>query len=147
MNIDLYGMLLLIAALILTVAVQVAAMLGIMWILHKVAADKMPDSNYLEFDFDNFQKPALIELLLKLAIVIAPATLILHLFVFLFCYLSVHRYPGLWGFSLTILESAAIAAGLFYVLKLDRFRIIVLSAGSALFYLIYYALFLRKLLY
>jgi hypothetical protein len=146
MNLDIFGMLVLIVSLVLTVALQAGVMLGIMWILHKVAGEKMPDSNYGEFDFDNLQKRTLIELLVKLIVLLAPATFILHLFVFLFCSFSVRLHPSVWGFTLLLLEGGAIAAGLFYVLKLDRFRIIVLAGGSALFYIIYYALFLRGVL-
>jgi len=143
MNTDILGLLVLLISLLVIIALQVGALMGIMWIMHRLIAEKLVDTTYAQFDFDNYRKPALVELLLKLGVIVAPATLLLHLFIFLFCWFSIRKFPSAWGFSLMILEAGAIAAGLHFVLKLDRFRLIMLAGGSALFYIIVYGLFLQ----
>jgi hypothetical protein len=91
--------------------------------------------SYGEFDFDNFQKPLLQDLMLRLAIMFAVPTILLHLLEFLFIGVTINRYRAIVCLTLFVLETAAIFAGFHFVFRLDKLRLLVLAGGSAIFYL------------
>ncbi|HEY4329562.1 MAG TPA: hypothetical protein VGN88_07490 [Phycisphaerae bacterium] len=133
---DLFGLIVLVIVLIVVAAMQTGALLGIMFGLHKLYPDKLTETRYLEFDFDNFQKPAFQELVFKLAILFLSVTFALHMLDYLIIGAYIRKYRMIVCFTLFVLESSAIGTGLFMILKLDRFRLLVLTAGSAIFYMI-----------
>ena len=126
------GFIILFFALIVTGAAQAALALGVMYGMHKLILEKLAEPNYLEFSFDNFQKPAFQELLVRLAVIFLVPTLVLHLLIYacVSWYYFVY-YRALLCLILLVLESGAIAAGFHFLFKLDRFRLAVLTASSA----------------
>ncbi len=132
---DVIGLFVLLVTLVCIGALQVAAALGIMFGMHKLTPDKLTDTRYGDFDFDNFQNPALINLLVRLAVIFLGTTLILHTADFLIIGTLIRKYRLIVCFVLFLLETGAIALGLHLVFKLDLYRWMVLTWGSALFYL------------
>ncbi len=135
LNLDLLGFGVLLLMLVVMSAIQAVAALGIMWAMHKYWREKLTETTYGEFDFDNFQKPLLQDLLLRLAIMFAVPTILLHLLEFLFIGVMINRHRAIVCMVLFVLETAAIFAGFHFVFRLDKFRLLVLTGGSALFYL------------
>ena len=143
MNTDFFGLAVLLISLVFVIPLQVAALLGSMWVVNQLGGEKIHDRTYAEFDFENFNRHKLIELLIKLTVMIAPVSLLLHLFIFLFCYFTIRIHATPWGIILMLLEGGAVAAGLIYWLKVDRYRALILAGAVALFYIIVYGFFLH----
>jgi hypothetical protein len=135
MGFDLLGTVILFFALILVAALQVGAALGVMYGMHKLYPDKLTETTYGSFDFDNFQRPAFQELLVKLAMVYLPPTMLFHMLDYFLVGTYINRYLILVSLVLFILESAAIGVVMFILFQLDRFRLTVLTVSSAIFYL------------
>jgi hypothetical protein len=136
MGFDLFGFVVLIFALIVVAFIQVAAALGIMYAMHMLLRDKLEETTYGQFDFDNFQKPAFYEMMSRLALIFLAPTMVLHVLEYLLVGIQIKRAPVAWRFGLLVLETAVIAAGLVYVLKVDRRRAIILTTASALVYVL-----------
>jgi len=134
MPFDLWGLILLIIALVVIGAIQTAVSVGVMWGMHKKLADKFPETNYGHFDFENFQKLAFKDMITRLAIIFVGATVVLHVLYFMFIGRS--RYAFAWSTLLFLLEAAAITAGLFFMYRLDPLRLAIIAGTSSLFYLI-----------
>jgi hypothetical protein len=140
----LLGVVSLFVALLGVGAAQVALTFGIMFLLHKSAPwiqKQWPEltfeTTYGTFDFDNFQKKDLRDLIVRLILIYVSVTLALHMFEYLIIYRRIIYHWRVGLAILFVLEVAGICAGLHYFLKLDRFRLIVLTASSALFYLFF----------
>lgn len=151
MHLDIFGLLVLLFAAVVTSAFLTAALFGVMFAVHKLAAGKFPENNYENFDFDNITKPTLSEFLLRIAAAVFPATILLVLLAnILFPPLSPHgfrRHYALVSLFLWILETAAIAVGLWKLLKLDPPRLAVFTAAASLLFLLLYWIFLYNDLY
>jgi hypothetical protein len=132
---DVLGLLVLFVTLVCIGALQVAAALGLMYGMHKLTPDKLTETQYGDFDFDNFQNPALINLIVKLAVIFLGATLIIHIADFLIIGTLIRKYKMIVCFVLFLLETGTITLGLHLVFKLDKYRWMVLTGGSAFFYL------------
>jgi hypothetical protein len=147
MSFDLLGLVVLFVSLLVAVVIQAGLALAAMYAMHRYFPDHLPEKTYHQFDFDTFQMTAFTEMLTRLITIFLGPTLVLHLFVFVFVGFSgVRRHYLLVGFSLFVLEVAAIAAGLYFLLRLDRVRLSILTALSAVVYLLLLTLFLyRKL--
>jgi hypothetical protein len=151
MLVYLAGLFVLLLVAIVASALLTAALFGVMYATHKFAADKFPDSSYENFDFNSITKPTLSEFLLRLAGAVFPATIVLVLLANIFFPpLSPHgfrRHYLLVSVLLWFLETAAIAVGLWKLLKLDPPRIGVFTAAASLLFLFLYWLFLYNNLY
>jgi hypothetical protein len=77
-------------------------------------------------------------LLVKLAALFYPPTLILHLLEFLAIGIYIRAYPSLIFVGLLIPELAATAAGITFILKADKQRMMILSRVNAVFFVIAY---------
>jgi hypothetical protein len=132
---DLFGLIVLFFTLLVIGVMQVAAALGIMYGMHKLVPEKLTQTKYCDFDFDSFYKPAFINLLARLAIIFVGVTFFLHMADFLIIGTLIRKYRLLVCFTLFLLETGGLAAGLFLVFRLDRYRWMVLTASSAFFYL------------
>jgi hypothetical protein len=132
---DLLGCVVLIITLLVLGVMQVGAALGIMYGMHTLTPEKLTETKYDDFDFDNFQQPAFLNLLVRLAIVFVGVTFVLHMADYFIVGSLIRRYRLLVSLVLFVLETGALAGGLHLMFKLDRFRWTVLTAGSALFYL------------
>jgi len=118
-------------------AAQAAIALAIMFGMHKKIPDKLPEKQYGDFDFDSYDKPAFNRFLTRLAVVFVGPTFILHTLVFLFVGRHIIQYWGTALFILFVFEVASIAALLFYVFRLEVFRLVILTASSAIVYLFF----------
>lgn len=132
---DVLGAVVLFFALIVVGAMQVGAALGVMYGMHKLYPDKLTETTYGAFDFDHFQKPAFQDLLIKLVIVFIGSTLILHMLDYVLIGRLIVKYGIIIYPILFLFEVAAIGFGLKTLFHLDRFRLVVLTAASAVFYL------------
>jgi hypothetical protein len=147
-NMDIYGFLVLLVVLIVASAFQVAAMFGAMFAMHNYAAHKVPVAPYGRFDFDHINKAHLQELLVKLAAILYPPTIVLHILEFLTIGIYIRKFPLLISLLLLVLETAAMYAGITFILKADRRRTIILTVFNAIFYLLlYYAIIFGYLAY
>jgi len=151
MGIDLGGLFVLLMSALVASAFLTAAMFGAMFALHKYGAGKVPEAGYDNFDFDNITKPTLSEFLVRLATIIFPATILLPLLTnILFPPLGAQgfrRHYAILTLMLFILETAAIGAGLWKILKIDRLRIAIFTGAGAFAYMILYWVLLYKYLY
>jgi hypothetical protein len=145
MGVTFLGFVSLLLALIAAAAVLVALALGLMFGLHKYYRDKLTDTHYGEFDFDAFTKDAFNQLVIKLATLFVAATFFIHMLYYLLINRTRHR--SLMSVTLFVLETAAIAAGLFFLFRLDRFRLAVLTTGCAIGYILLRLLVIRGLIY
>ena len=132
---DLLGSVVLFITLLVIGAMQAGAALGIMFGMHKLTPEKLTETTYGEFDFDNYQKPAFVNLLTRLALVFIGVTFVLHMADFFLIGTLIRKYKLVICLMLFVLETGGIAAGLHFVFRLDRFRWLVLTVGSAVFYL------------
>jgi hypothetical protein len=134
---DVFGLVVLFITLLVIGAMQAAAALGIMFGMPRLTPEKLTEKTYGDFDFDNVQKPAFVNLLTRLAVVFIGATFVLHMadYFLIGTLIRDPKYRILILLALFLLESGAIAAALYFVFQLDRFRWIVLTAGSAFFYI------------
>jgi hypothetical protein len=138
---DIYGLIVLAIVLIVASALQVAVMFGAMFAMHKYATAKVPPAPYGSFDFDHIDKAHLQELALKLAAILYPPTIVLHLLEFVTIGIYIRAYPVLISACLFVLETAAISAGIAFILKVNRQRAVILAGVNSLFYLfLYFAL-------
>jgi hypothetical protein len=133
---DILGLIVVFFALIVIGVAQTGLTLGLMYGMHRIRDNlpQMTETQYGEFDFDNFQKPAFQEMLVRLAILFIGTTLIVHMLEYFFVGKKIVYHRGLWILLMFVVESGAIGAGLWYLFKLDRFRLAVLTGGSAFFY-------------
>jgi len=131
------GLFSLIVALVGIGIAQTALTLGIMFAMHKYIPEKLPEKNYGEFDFDAYDKNLLQNFVIKLLILIAGVTLLLHVLEYLVIYRNIIRHWGLYRMMLFVLETAAIAGGLFFLFKLDRTRLLILTGANAIIYLFF----------
>lgn len=147
MGFDLLGLLVLLVSLLVAVVVQAGLALAAMYGMHRFLNDQLPETGFLQLDFDNVQMPALTEVVTRLLIIFGGPTLVLHLMTFLFVsFEQLRRHHLRWGFLLFVFEVAAIAAGFHFLLRTDRVRTGILTAVSAVVYLLLLTLFLyRKL--
>ncbi len=132
---DLLGAVVLFFTLLVVGAIQTGAALGIMYGMHRLAPEQLTETKYGDFDFDNFQKPAFINLLVRLAIVFVGVTFVLHMADFFIVGTLIRKYRLIVSFVLFVLETGGIALALYLVFRLDKFRWLVLTVGSAIFYL------------
>lgn len=132
---DLLGLPILILILVVVGAAQIAVTMGVMFAMHKYMRDRLPDTLYGQFDFDNFQKPAFQDLLIRLAVVLAGATLVIHLLDYVLVGGEIRRYRFTVRFFLFLFETGAITSGLYYLFKLDWLRLAILAGANAIFYL------------
>jgi hypothetical protein len=137
---DIYGLLVLLFALLLVACLQVGVMFAAMFLIHKYAASYVPATNYGLFNFNQIEKSHLIELLRGICLTIFPPTLGLHILEFVIVGIYFRACPALISFILFALETAAIAFGLRRFLKLDPRRTAILTAISSLIYLFLYGL-------
>ncbi len=105
----------------------------VIWGLY-YAKEHVTEALYGQFDFNNFQRVTFNELVMRLAVMFLPLTLVLHMFDYLFVGRQINRHPKLVGFLLFVLEVAGIAAGYFFVLRLEWIRAAILTAVSAILY-------------
>ena len=138
------GTIVLVLALIVAASFQVAAIYGTMWCLHKYAGDKIHEHTYGQFDFNNFQKPQLSELLVRLAAIYFTPTILFHLLEYWIVGPYIKLYWAIVLLVLMVLETATVAVGLHFIIKLDRKRLIILTAASAVIYLLIYWLFISR---
>jgi len=134
---DLWGPLVLLVMLPVIGAVQGGIALGAMYLMHTKMRDKLTETTYGRFDFDNFQKIAFQDLLVRLAIIFIGTTFVLHFLDYFLVGAEIRRYRGLVRCFLFILETGAITAGLSYMFRLDRLRLMVLAGVSAVVYLFF----------
>jgi hypothetical protein len=132
---DLLGSIVLFIVLLVVGAIQTGVALGIMYGMHKLVPEKLTETKYGDFDFDSFQQPAFINLLVRLAIVFVGVTFVLHMADYFIVGYLINKYRLIVSLVLFVLETGAIAGGLHLVFRLDRFRWMVLTVGSAIFYL------------
>ena len=118
-------------------AVQGGVTLGVMYLIHTKMRSKLTQTNYGQFDFDNFQKATFQDLLVRLAIIFIGTTLVLHFLDYIFVGAEIRRYRGLVRIVLFVLETGAITAGLYYMFRLDRLRLSILAGVNALVYLFF----------
>lgn len=133
---DVLGFGILFVVLLVVAALQSGAAVGIMWLMHKHMRDKLTETTYNQFDFDSFQKTTFQDLLIRLGIMFGAATVVIHLLDFVLVGTLIRKYTFLVCFVLFLLETGAIAAGFHFLFRLDKLRLGVLTAGSALFYLL-----------
>ena len=145
MGISVLGFFSLLLALVEVSALQVGLLLAAMFGMHKYFRDKLPETRYLEFDFDSFDKKAFHDLTIRLAIIFCSSTIVIHMLFYIF--INRNRYHFLYGTVLLILESAAIAVGLLLLLKLDWLRLAILTGLSAILYLLLKWILVGQLLY
>ena len=124
----------LLLALIETAALQVALAIGLMYGLHTYYRDKLTETRYGDFDFDTFDKGAFQQLVAKLAALFLSATILFHMLYYLL--IGRTRHQIIFSITLFVLETAAIAGGLFFLFRLDRFRLVVLTVGCAIGYIL-----------
>ena len=134
------GLAALFIALLAVTAAQVALAIGVMFYMHKRLRPKLTATQYGQFDFDNIEKAASQDFAVRLVIVFGTVTVGLHILEYMLVYREILRYGGLVTFVMFILETAGIAAGLYYMFHLDRFRLAVVTGASAFFYLIFFSL-------
>jgi hypothetical protein len=127
-------------ALLGIVAAQAALAMAVMYGMNKLIPDKLTHTTYGEFDFDHFQKPAFKEFIVRLILLFLATTLALHLLEYLIIYRNIIRHWGLITFALFVLETGGIAAGLYYLYKLDPLRLAIITTWSALWYMMFFAL-------
>ena len=136
--VDIFGMIVLFFALIVIGLAQTSIALGAMYGMHKLIPDKLTETTYGNFSFENFQKPAFIDLLVQLTIVFLGTTFILH---FLDYFLVGSHINGKWRlviiFTLFLIEVGALAGGLYRMFKLDLMRLLMLTGTSAFFHLFF----------
>jgi len=151
MGIDLGGLFVLLVSALLASALLTAAMFGAMFALHKYGQGKVPEMGYEHFDFDNMTKPTVSEFVVRLAVILFPATIVLPLLTnILFPPLGpqgFRKHYALLTILLFMLETGAIGLGLWKILKIDRVRIAIFTGAGAAAYFILYWLFLYKYLY
>ena len=135
----------LLLALIETAALQVALAIGLMYGLHTYYRDKLTETRYGDFDFDTFEKAAFQQLVAKLAALFLSATIFFHMLYYLL--IGRTRHHAIFSTTLFVLETAAIAAGLFFMFRLDRFRLAVLTLGCAIGYILLRAVVIGDLLW
>jgi len=90
---------------------------------------------YGSVDFNNFQISSLQELIIRLVVIFLPLTFILHILDYFIVGAYINRYTFAVGFTLLLLETAGIAAGLALLLKLEMERLVLLTITGALVYL------------
>ncbi len=132
---DVLGFVVLLLVLVIIAAIQAGGALGMMWLMHKYMRDQLTETTYGQFDFDNYQKLPFQDLVVRLCIMFGSATILIHLLEFILVGTYIRKYTFVVCFALFIFETAAIAAGFHFLFRLDRVRLAVLTAGSALFYL------------
>lgn len=133
---DIIGAVVLFFVLIVIGIMQAGVALGVMYGMHKYYPDKLTETTYGQFDFDNYQLPAFQQLLIRLAVVFVGTTLVLHMLDYFFIGTLIRKYRMIVCLVLFVLEVNAIGWGLYYLFNLDRFRLMVLTAASALFYIL-----------
>ncbi len=143
---DPYGLMVLLVALVLVSACLTAGLYGAMYAVHKYAGNRIPDHSYRNFDFDHVRKEQLSEFLVRIAAITFSATLVLHILEFGAVGFYIRAYPWTITFALFILESAAIACGLIYILKLDRTRVVIFTSVAAALYICLYGIFIFQYL-
>lgn len=144
---DFYGLIVLLVALIVVSACLTAGLFGAMYALHTYGGDKIPDHKYRDFDFKHIRKEQLSDFIIRLACITFPPTLLLHVLEFLAVGVYIRAYPGTVTLALAILECAAIACGLFYILKLDRIRVAIFASITTLLYICLYGIFIFQYLH
>jgi hypothetical protein len=137
LNLDILGLGILFLVLLIMSLTQAGAALGIMWVMHKYWRADLTETKYGEFDFDQFQKNTFQDLMLRLVILFGGPTIVLHMLESFFIGVSMKRHRLIVCLILFVLEMAAIVAGFHLIFRLDKFRLWVLAAGSALFYLLW----------
>jgi hypothetical protein len=140
---DLQGLGQLFFALIGMGILQAALALGVMFCMYKLFPDKFHETTYAEFDFANFQEPAFLNFIYRLAVIFGGTTLALHLLEYLIVYREIIRHWWLITFLMFLLETGAIAAGQYYIFRLDKHRLFTITAFSALAYLMLFAMLRR----
>jgi hypothetical protein len=140
----LLGVVSLFVALLGMGAALAAMTLGVMFLMHKAAPwiqRQWPqlsfETHYGTFDFDNFQKKDFRELLLRLIAIYVGITMVLYMLEYLIVYRHIIYHWKVYLTILFFLQVGGICAGLHYLLKLDLFRLIVLTASSAIFCLFF----------
>src|SRR4051812_7493272 len=101
---DLLGLVVLFVVLIIIGIMQAGVAMGVMYGMHKLYPEKLTETTYGSFDFDNFQKPALQDLLIRLAIVFVGATLIIHMLDYLLIGRLIIKYRTIVCLALFMLE-------------------------------------------
>jgi hypothetical protein len=93
-------------------------------------------SVYGTFDFRDFQRPAFQDLIVRLAAIFLPLTLIVHILDYLFVARQINLYTIQIGAALFAVEVAGIAVGFRFILGVEKERVILLTVVSAIFYLV-----------
>lgn len=145
MGLSFWGFFSLLLALIETAVLQVALILGLMFGLHKFYRDKLSGTHYGDFDFDTFDKLAFQQVVLKLGVLFGTVTILWHMLYYVL--INRTRHPNVFSITLFVLETAAIAAGLFFLFRLDRFRLVVLTLGCAIGYILLRLIIIGGLIY
>jgi hypothetical protein len=118
----------------------------VMLLMHRLLADRLPAQRYHEFDFDqvsadgfqHMDKRVLLDFATRMAIAFVGTTWVLHMAVYLLVPRSVMiRHGGVVLFMLFVMETVAIAVALFKLFELDAPRLAILTASTALFYLVF----------
>ena len=108
-----------------------------MWLMAILAISiQLTETTYGQFDFDSFQKASFQDLVVRLAIMFGAATLVIHMldFVFVSTYIQQIHVPRLLH-PLPRRTATPSSPDFIFLFRLDRVRLAVLTAGSALFYL------------
>jgi hypothetical protein len=137
---DFLGLAMIVIALLGIVALQVGLAMVVMFAMNKLIPDKLTETTYGDFDFDSFQKPAFQNFVVRLAVIFGGTTLLLHLLIYLIISREILKHWGLWTLLLLVLETAGIFLGLRLVFRLDNFRLAVITAASAIIYLLLFGL-------
>jgi hypothetical protein len=140
---DIQGLVQLFLSLIAMGTLQAGVALAAMFGMYKLYPDKFPETIYGEFDFNHFQEPLFLRLIFRLLIIFGGTTLALHLLEYLVIYREIIRHWRLITFVMFVLETGALTAGLYYGLTIVKHRLYVITAASALAYLIFFALLRR----
>jgi len=121
-------------------AAQTALAMIVMYGMNRLIPDKLTHTTYGEFDFNNFQKPAFKDFVIRLLLIFVGTTLALHLPEYLIVYRNIIRHWATVTFAMFVLETAGIAGGLYYIYRLDSLRLTIITAWSALWYMLFFAL-------
>jgi|GEM_PF-2618282 len=144
-----FGLVIVLVAGIAITVLLTGVSIGTMFGIHKLAGDRLGESDYGQVNFDNIQKADMIDLIIRTAAIVAAPVLVLHILFFIINQLSfnfTYRH-GYWVVPLLfVLHVAAIFAGMKFVLKLDHVRAGIVAGLVGVFYLFFYAFLMRSVL-
>jgi len=133
---NIIGLVILFVALLLEIVLFVGTTMAAMWGMNRVIPDKLTETTYGDFDFNSFQRVAFNNFLLRMFILFGGPILILHLLEYFLIFRDIIRHWYTIFFIMFVLMISAIAAGLYFMFRLDYLRLAILTGTSAVLYLI-----------